>query len=208
MNAGPTSARVYQVLRELILSGELRPGTHLDPVTIAGELAASTTPVREALCRLTGEELLETRQGSGFMLPLLDEVRLQDLYAWSGDLVALGLRSLGERQLATGLAEVTSSEPGGTATPVVYADATAQFLNDIVAESGNNEHAAAMARASAQLHAIRMLEPTVLTDSHDELRTLIITSRTGSTAALRKQFTSYWRRRRRHAGELLRRRYR
>ncbi|MEW9856675.1 GntR family transcriptional regulator [Novosphingobium sp. M1R2S20] len=206
MNAGPTSVRVYQVLRDAILRGEMRPGTHLDPVTIAGELAASTTPVREALCRLTGEDLLETRQGSGFMLPLLDEPKLQDLYAWTGDLVALGLRSAGTRNAIA--VQATVAEPDNTDASTDYADASARVFAKIVAGSSNSEHGAAMARANAQLHPIRMLEPDVLSDAHKELQMLTSTAREGSVTALRQHCATYLRRRRRAAAELLRRRYR
>jgi DNA-binding GntR family transcriptional regulator len=208
MNAGPTSVRVYQVLREVILRGEIRPGTHLDPVTIAGELAASTTPVREALCRLTGEELLETRQGSGFMLPLLDEPRLQDLYAWTGDLVVFALRSAGTREVTAVTEHGTAAERGTTAAAIGYADASARLFADIVAGSENSEHRAAMSRANAQLHAIRMLEPDVLAGTRQELQALSATARDSSNAALRQHCATYLRRRRRAAADLLRRRYR
>jgi len=208
MNAGPTSARVYQVLRDLLLRGEIRPGTYLDPVALASELAASTTPVREALCRLTGEELLETRPGAGFMLPLLDELRLQDLYAWTGDIMTLTLRSARPRQIPLTPGKAVTAQSRGFHEGVDYADASARLFADIAASSSNSEHAAAMARANAQLHAVRMLEPDVLTDAREELHALTVTACAGPAEAFRREFTRYLRRRRRNTAELLRRRYR
>ena len=55
----------YRRLRGAILSGALAPG---DPVRIdevAGQLALSRTPVREALARLRDEGLVQTRPRSG-----------------------------------------------------------------------------------------------------------------------------------------------
>jgi DNA-binding GntR family transcriptional regulator len=49
----------YQVLREKILSGELEPGQVLNQATIAPTLGVSTTPLREALRRLSSEGLVE-----------------------------------------------------------------------------------------------------------------------------------------------------
>jgi DNA-binding GntR family transcriptional regulator len=55
-----TSAeRVLQELRDLILAGELAPGSRLGEVELAERLGVSRTPVREALTRLAAEGLVE-----------------------------------------------------------------------------------------------------------------------------------------------------
>jgi DNA-binding GntR family transcriptional regulator len=54
-DALPTSERVYQSLREMIVRGELEPGARLVEVQVARELGVSRTPVREALKRLLAE---------------------------------------------------------------------------------------------------------------------------------------------------------
>jgi len=51
----PTSERVYQSLREMILTRVLPPGARLVEVQVARELGVSRTPVREALKRLLAE---------------------------------------------------------------------------------------------------------------------------------------------------------
>jgi DNA-binding GntR family transcriptional regulator len=67
----------YQRLRGAILSGELAPGDPLRIDDLAGQLALSRTPVREALARLRDEGLIQTRPRSGTRVsPLrLDEAR-------------------------------------------------------------------------------------------------------------------------------------
>ena len=49
---------VYTVLRAEILSLELPPGEHLDETTLAERFNLSRSPIREALIRLAGEELV------------------------------------------------------------------------------------------------------------------------------------------------------
>ena len=67
----------YGRLRGSILSGELAPGDPLRIDELAGQLALSRTPVREALARLRDEGLVQTRPRSGTRVsPLrLDEAR-------------------------------------------------------------------------------------------------------------------------------------
>ena len=63
-------------LRERIFSGELSPGTFLDEVMLAEQMAISRTPLREALKVLTAEGLVrhEPRRGC-----FVNEVTEQDL---------------------------------------------------------------------------------------------------------------------------------
>ena len=50
--AGSTRDRVYGVLREAIVSAELRPGRQLSENELSDLIGVSRTPVREALIRL------------------------------------------------------------------------------------------------------------------------------------------------------------
>jgi DNA-binding GntR family transcriptional regulator len=61
-----TSAeRALHALRELILGGELTPGTRLGEVELADRLGVSRTPVREALTRLAAEGIVEIAPNRG-----------------------------------------------------------------------------------------------------------------------------------------------
>jgi DNA-binding GntR family transcriptional regulator len=57
--APPLRDQVLEHLRELILAGQLPPGSPLSPATIATRLGTSTMPVREALRILEQEGLVE-----------------------------------------------------------------------------------------------------------------------------------------------------
>lgn len=54
-----TSAAAARVLREAILSGELRPHEHLGEQSLARRLGLSRTPIREALLILQADGLIE-----------------------------------------------------------------------------------------------------------------------------------------------------
>ena len=61
----PVSQRVYEQIRESIISMERAPGTRLSEKDVAGEIGVSKTPVREAFIRLSEEGLIEIRPKSG-----------------------------------------------------------------------------------------------------------------------------------------------
>ena len=70
---------VFNTLREMAISYQLRPGERLSEIELATRLGVSRTPVREALTRLVTEGFLEpcTR---GFMRRPLDVQEALDLY--------------------------------------------------------------------------------------------------------------------------------
>ena len=57
--------RVYAILRERILAGELEPESRLHQEGISAELGVSRTPVREAIARLAAEGLVELLANRG-----------------------------------------------------------------------------------------------------------------------------------------------
>ena len=59
-------SRVAQRIRELIVQGELPPGTRVAEAALAERLGVSRTPVRNALPALAGEGLLESAGKRGY----------------------------------------------------------------------------------------------------------------------------------------------
>jgi DNA-binding GntR family transcriptional regulator len=88
--------RVYERLRDEIVSGLLRPGEQLVEARIAADLGVSKTPVREALIRLQRDGLVEIEpyRGAHVVEPSAEDVR-----------EILELRLLIESQIARDLAE-------------------------------------------------------------------------------------------------------
>jgi GntR family transcriptional regulator, rspAB operon transcriptional repressor len=69
--------RVYERLRDEIVSGLLRPGDQLVEARLASELGVSKTPVREALIRLQRDGLvsIEPYRGARVLEPSADDIR-------------------------------------------------------------------------------------------------------------------------------------
>lgn len=202
MNAGATAERAYDALKRRVRDAALRPGERLDPSALAEELSTSVTPVRDALHRLTGERLVETRISDGFHMPVASEPALQDLYDWSAQILLLALRA--DNAAARGDGVIAGPAHGG-ATAV---DRTEALFEGIAARSGNAEHAAAVRSINDRLHGCRLVETHVLEGVSDEVDALIALAQQDDVTALRKALTAYHRRRRRVAPELVRLLYR
>src|ERR1700740_3321951 len=74
-----TSERVYGALKSDLLTGRFPPG-RLQVSTLQAQYASSATPVREALLRLVGEQLVEMRPTGGFGVEAMSMSRAHELY--------------------------------------------------------------------------------------------------------------------------------
>ncbi|QPI72226.1 GntR family transcriptional regulator [Sphingobium sp. Cam5-1] len=200
MNAGSTAERVHEALRAQIMSREFRPGDRLDPALLAAPLASSVTPVRDALHRLTGEGLVETRTAGGFHVPAMDEPGLEDLYDWSAELLLLAIRAWP--------GPATPPPLGDIPDDAALANRTAAMFLAIARHSANREHALAVDRLNARLHAVRTVEEHVLDGAGAELEALWLAVRTAERKDLKTLCRSYHRRRRRAAADIVRAVYR
>ncbi len=112
---------VYQSLRELLQKGQVRPGEPLQEAAVAAQLQVSRTPVREALARLASEGLV-TAEGRGFVVPLLNEQDIEDIYEVRGLLEPAALR------------DVATHKP----TPVLLAPLRAALQASVVAHEAGD----------------------------------------------------------------------
>src|ERR1700730_12986054 len=74
------SAEVASHVRELIMSGRLRPGEFIRQEQIAEELELSATPVREGLLTLKGEGFVQLKPRRGFVVAPLSAADVRDLF--------------------------------------------------------------------------------------------------------------------------------
>lgn len=79
-NMGRLSDRIYNIIRNDILSGNLRPGQHLALEEIARNLGVSTTPVRDALSLLAADGLVDWRPRRGAYVAHLTPKAVEELY--------------------------------------------------------------------------------------------------------------------------------
>jgi DNA-binding GntR family transcriptional regulator len=68
-------------VRELIVSGQLRPGEFIRPENIADELGISATPAREGLLQLQSDGFLAVEPRRGFAVTALSSADITDIYA-------------------------------------------------------------------------------------------------------------------------------
>ena len=59
INISNLRERVYEVVKKIIVSQEIAPGEKIDEEGLAKQLGVSRTPLRECLCRLENEGLIE-----------------------------------------------------------------------------------------------------------------------------------------------------
>lgn len=72
--------RIYEILKNGIIKGEIRPGHRLFEVEVAKSFDASRTPVREAFRRLEQDGIAERVAQGGIRVIQLDERTVEDLF--------------------------------------------------------------------------------------------------------------------------------
>ena len=78
--AHPMREQIYQILRRKILTGELAPGEILDEKAIAAKLDVSRTPVREAVKKLSDENLVEVKAQSATRITRIERDQIKEAF--------------------------------------------------------------------------------------------------------------------------------
>lgn len=140
----PLRERVYGLLQQAIVSGELQPGQRVRDVDLAAQLGVSRTPVREALQRLEDEGLVETLPGALTRVVPLDTQAAREAFpvvaVLHGLAARLAVEQLTERDLALlcqANERLGAALEAGDVTRAIHADDT--FHNVLVRASGNSE---------------------------------------------------------------------
>ena len=142
--------RVYQALREALVSGELTPGRRLRDQELAARLGVSRTPVREALQRLEDEGLVETSPRALTRVTPLDARAAREAFPVVAALHAFAARSgvprlapLDLEDMRAASAEFTAAIAGADhARPETLARAIAaddRFHGVVLSAAGNQE---------------------------------------------------------------------
>lgn len=87
---------VYEQLKELIISGELRPGERLLEDQIARSMNISKTPVREAVRKLSEEGLVTHKQRRTLTVVEFTEPDIREILTLRAELEAIALRQAAE----------------------------------------------------------------------------------------------------------------
>lgn len=88
----PLPLRVYEVVRDMIVEGELEADAKLVQEQLAEQLGVSRTPVRDALGRLANEGLVTWLPGGGYVVNDLTVQDVMQVYQVRQSLELLGVR--------------------------------------------------------------------------------------------------------------------
>lgn len=93
----------YRVLKENIMSLELKPGQYLSETELAGKLGVSRTPIREVLMKLREEHLIDVKPQIGTYVSLIDTNLIYEAFfmrfVLEKEVVKLACESFSEKML-------------------------------------------------------------------------------------------------------------
>lgn len=101
-------AEVAAYLRDLIMSGHLKPGERLRLVDLANQLSVSTTPVREALLILEKEGVIDEEPRRGFRVKPLTADDIRDMFELHAVMAGMAARRAVGRLSEAEVAELTT----------------------------------------------------------------------------------------------------
>lgn len=159
-----TPAEVYTLLRAAILSGEIAPDSRINIEAISRKFGVSQTPVREALQRLEGDNLIVYAPGRGYSTTaLLDLQGLHDLFEfrllvepWAARAVAVDRLSNPGTQLLRELEKFVDTKASDQDLRQDMVAHDARFHELILAATGNHVIGQAYAQTHCHLHIFRL----------------------------------------------------
>ena len=104
------SAKVYQDLRERIISGQVQPGERLTLAGMASALGTSAMPVREAIQKLAADEALEILPNKSVRVPVMTHSRFKELVTIRIAVEGLAIETAAGRITAAQLANLAELE--------------------------------------------------------------------------------------------------
>jgi DNA-binding GntR family transcriptional regulator len=114
--------RVYQVLREWLITTKLAPGEFLSELDLALKCRTSRTPVREACTRLMQDKWLSRIPRKGFMVTPISVRDIVDMYEYRKLLECFAARKVAETATSEQIEELRSLVSPETAPDATMAD--------------------------------------------------------------------------------------
>jgi DNA-binding GntR family transcriptional regulator len=99
---------VVNLLREMIVTGQFKPGAHLKEAELAAALRVSRGPVREALAQLEGEGHVELRRHRGAFVSTPTAVDVEEVFTLRAAIERLAAERACTRMGQTEFAEMDS----------------------------------------------------------------------------------------------------
>jgi DNA-binding GntR family transcriptional regulator len=187
----------YEKLKLLVITNQFSPNEHLQVNYLAENLSVGVTPVREALIRLSAEDLITVHTKRGFFAKVLRANELCELYQLAYSLLKAILewngRPVGVRIKATDITNMLNeTQSDRTAAPVF---AVEQLHEQLAMVGGNAQMAKMIRNYNCRTHAVRLIyieQFENVESSVDYVRTLTahlqLNNREASIARLKKYF--------------------
>lgn len=80
LNKESLGKQIYSKVKHRIIELEIKPGEKINPSSLEREFGVSRAPIREALNRLKGDNLVETKPRVGYFVVQLTPDKVHDLY--------------------------------------------------------------------------------------------------------------------------------
>jgi DNA-binding GntR family transcriptional regulator len=117
------SRQAADIIRDMILVGELKPGQVVTHEEMSGRLGVSTMPIREALLRLSYEGFIDARQSRSFRVVRTSRADIEDVYWMHGVLSGeLAARACADRERVADELDVVNQKwaslPAGSSAEV------------------------------------------------------------------------------------------
>jgi DNA-binding GntR family transcriptional regulator len=153
--------RVYDHLREEILTGRLKPGAELGEVPLSEQLGVSRGPLREAIGRLAAEGLVTVRPRRGAVVRSLSKEEFLELYQVREGLEAMAVRLAVPRLTADDFATLqglidTMSKHAERNEVAEFFEANAAFHGHLFTASGNGKLQELYGQLLSQIGRYRM----------------------------------------------------
>ena len=129
--------RVYAILRERILAGDLEPESRLHQEGISAELGVSRTPVRETIARLAAEGLVELLANRGARVAAVGENDMEAAYVAPLGIEPLAARLAAARRDPAELRKLRKAMTPSRRGPKAAYAASRTFHLELAAASGN-----------------------------------------------------------------------
>lgn len=141
---GSQTLRAQLALRDLVLSGQIKPGERLSELAIVERIGVSRTPVRAALMILAQEGLVEPIPSGGFVVRAFSDREVLEAIEIRGTVEGLAVRLAAERgvpstalaplrDLVERLDAVVAEAPRQPEAFEAYVELNARFHREVVA---------------------------------------------------------------------------
>lgn len=187
---------VYERVKARVIAHDLPVGKRILIEPLADQLFVSSTPVREALIRLSAEQVIQGVPKSGFFIKEISETEIRDLYTLQHLLLDWSLTAIRNDDGKPGmlkppnlLADLHDKENIPSSTAVQLTNA---LFTHIARQTGNTDIISIIANINDRTHYAREKDFAVFEDTTDAAIQLCKLYYQKAFDALRKDLRAYF----------------